>query len=62
MRISVGDGVRMQVSIANRDVLGELLGMAVDDGEGPLVGFADGVAVGAYVVFSGRVCSAVKCW
>ena len=59
VRISVGNAVDIQDGIANtdRDVVGELLRMDIDDGEGPLLG----VAVGAFVVFSGRVCGAVKC-
>jgi hypothetical protein len=60
VRISVGNAVGIQDGIANtdtdRDVVGELLRMDVDDGESPLLG----VAVGAFVVFSGRVCGAVK--
>jgi len=59
VRLSVGNDVGIQDGIANtdRDVVGELLRKDVDDGEGPLLG----VAVGAFVVFSGRVCGAVKC-
>ena len=59
VQISVGNAVGIQDGIANtdRDVVGELLRMDIDDGEGPLLG----VAVGAFVVFSGRVCGAVKC-
>ena len=41
----------INVGIANRDVVGELLGLAVVDGEIPLVGIANGVGVGAFLYF-----------
>ena len=52
-------GIQDGITKTNRDAVGELLRlrMDVDDGEGPLLG----VAVGAFVVFSGRVFGAVKC-
>ncbi len=37
----------IQVCIADREVVGELLGIDVDDMEGPLFGIAEGVPVGA---------------
>ncbi len=51
-------GIQDGITKTNRDAVGELLRlrMDVDDGEGPLLG----VAVSAFVVFSGRVFGAVK--
>ncbi len=40
----------INVGIADRDVVGELLGIAVVNGEIPLVGIANGVGVGAFLV------------
>jgi hypothetical protein len=45
--------VGIQVGIANREVVGELLGIDVDNMEGPLVGIAEEAKVVAVVALFG---------